>query len=95
MEEKPDDEGMTAKVYRIGRDGEITAPGTAGTGGYYIIVMNGSLIHDGAELGPWSLVWVGPDDSAAMLKAGSRGLEAMTAIFPVRDDWMRTLGEDA
>ncbi|WP_180899712.1 hypothetical protein [Martelella soudanensis] len=94
MPEKPGDDGMTVKVYRMGSGMETRAPDTDGTGGYFVIVMNGSLIHDGAEYEPWSLLWVSKTEAAPVLKAGEKGLEAMVTVFPVWDEWMQQVGED-
>ncbi|MTH61542.1 hypothetical protein [Paracoccus litorisediminis] len=95
MEERPDSDGMTVKVYRLGASQEISAPETAGTGGYYIIVMNGALIHDGETLKPWSLLFVRHDEPAPVLRADIEGAEVMVAVFPLQDDWMRQVGEEA
>ncbi|MCI5078267.1 hypothetical protein [Oricola sp.] len=94
MEEKLGDDGMTVKVFRLGGGMTVSAPTTEGTGGYYIVVMNGSLIHDGHEFEPWSLIWVSHEEAAPVLAAGSCGLEAMVAVFPAWDDWMSELGEE-
>ncbi|MFN7091375.1 MAG: hypothetical protein ACK4P4_12545 [Allorhizobium sp.] len=94
MEEKLGDEGMTVKVYRMGAGHETPAPLTEGTGGYYIIVMNGSLIIAGTELRPWSLLFVRHTDAPPMMKAGEEGLEAMVSVFPVQDEWMQQVGID-
>lgn len=93
MEEKPGDDGMTVQVIRLGAGMEAAAPATAGTGGYYMTVLNGEL-HLGADaLPPCSLVWVGHDEPAPVLRAGTAGVEVMVSVFPVWDDWMRDLGE--
>lgn len=92
MEEKPGDEGMTSKVYRFGSGMRARAPETAGTGGYYVIVMNGGLVSNEEVLGPWSLLFVGPDEPAPELVACDEGLEALVTVFPVQDEWMRELG---
>lgn len=94
MEERPGDDGMTSRVYRLGAKMEAEGPATEGTGGYYVIVMNGSLIRDGAEYEPWSLLWVSHHDSAPTLEAGEKGLEAMICVFPEQDEWMQKLGEE-
>lgn len=94
MEEKPGDDGMTTKVYRLGADMEINAADTQGTGGYYLIVMNGTLLLNGERLKPWSLVFVRYDNTAPLLKAGEDGVEVMAAIFPEQDEWMRALGAE-
>lgn len=94
MEEKPGDDGMTVQVYRLGAGMQTSAPDTTGTGGYYIIVMNGGLVHDGQELKPWSLIFVRHDEVPPVLQAGEDGVEVMTAIFPEQDEWMRLLGSE-
>lgn len=93
MEEKEGDDGMTVKVIRLGAGMETPAPATRGTGGYYIIVMNGALVHQGENYEPWSLIWVSHTDPAPVLKAGDAGVEIMISVFPVWDDWMQALGE--
>lgn len=95
MEEKPGHDGMTVMVYRLGSGQEIAAPDTAGTGGYFVIIMNGALIHDGETLRPWSLLFVRHDEPAPLLKAGAEGVEVMISVFPVQDEWMQQVGEDA
>ena len=49
----------------------------AGTGGQYWLVMNGSLVWNGAEYGPWSLLFVERDGPALAATAGERGLEVL------------------
>ena len=94
MEAKPDDSGMTCIVYRMGPGALADAPHPGLGGGYYIVVMNGSLQTDAGLLGPWSLVFVAPGDQAPPMRAGEEGLEALIAVFPAHDDWMRHLGAE-
>ncbi len=93
MEEKPGHDGMTVRVCRLGANQSIAAPDPAGTGGYYVVVMNGALVHDGETLRPWSLLFVRQDEAAPVLKAAGEGVEVMVAVFPVWDDWMAQVGE--
>jgi len=93
MEEKEGDDGMTVKVIRLGAGQETLAPATEGTGGYYIIVMNGAIILEGDTYEPWSLIWVGEEDTPPILKASDAGTEVMVSVFPIWDEWMRELGE--
>ena len=92
MEEKPGDDGMTVKIFRLGSGMAAPAPDTAGTGGYYIVVMNGGLEINGETLRPWSLLFVTMDDDPPMLTAGVEGVEVLIAVFPVQDPWMQQLG---
>ncbi len=95
MEQKPGDDGMTAKVYRMGSGARTMAPATTGNGGYYVIVMNGSLECGKERLLPWSLLFVPAGDHAPELVAGDEGLEVLVTIFPEEDEWMQALGPDA
>lgn len=92
FEGKPGDEGMAALVYRLGPDMQTPGPDLVGTGGYYIVVMNGTLETNDGPLGPWSLIFVGPDEAPPQLRAGTSGLEALITIYPQRDAWMQDLG---
>lgn len=92
MEEKPGDDGMTSLVYRMGAGMSHPAPLTEGTGGYYIVVLNGTLETHVGSLGQWSLIFVAPDDAAPTLKAGPTGAEILFTVYPVRDEWMADLG---
>ena len=92
FDEKPGDEGMSAVVYRLGTGMSATGPTSEGTGGYYAVVMNGSLELDGRTLDPWSLVFIAPGEEPVILQAGEKGVEVMITIFPQRDPWMQKLG---
>jgi hypothetical protein len=60
-----------------------TGPPPSGSGGQYYLVAAGLLRHDGAELPPLSLIWVGPDDDALTIEAGQAGAEVIVMQFPV------------
>lgn len=91
MEHEEGDEGMDALMVRLGPNQTIEAPTTRGTGGQYHIVLNGSVITADGELPPYSLLFIGADEPAPVLVAGSGGLELMIAQFPVQDDWMTSI----
>jgi hypothetical protein len=92
MEGKDGDEGMTCLVYRLGADQSVQAPELEGTGGYYVVVMNGTLVADDEALAPWSLLFVAPHDAAPLLLAGPDGVELLVTVFPLRDAWMQKVG---
>jgi hypothetical protein len=91
MEEQPGDDGMCVKVIRLGPSMSIGAPSAGGSGGQYVIVMNGALLYDGQNYKPWSLIFVRSDDPAPLLQAGEDGLEVMITQFPAEDDWMKSI----
>jgi len=81
---KGDDE-MHAQVLRLGGGMQVAGPDPRQSGGYYVFVANGSLIHDGQELGLWSMVVVENNESAFTIQAGEHGLEALVLEYPASD----------
>lgn len=93
LEQKPGDEGMTAQVYRLGSGMQAPAPVATGNGGYYLLVLNGTMELPDATLDPWSLVFVAPGETPPVLQAGDAGVEVLATIYPQRDEWMTAVGE--
>jgi len=91
IEEQPDDDGMNVKVIRLGPSMTTRAPDPSGSGGQFLIVLNGSLIFEGAIYTPFSLIFVRSSDDAPMLQAGEGGLELMVTQYPREDDWMNSI----
>lgn len=81
---KGDDE-MHAQVVRLGGNMKAMGPDPSKSGGYYVFVGNGSLVHDGQELGLWSMVVVERNEPPFTLQAGENGLEALVLEFPASD----------
>ena len=78
----PEDDGLAALTIRIMSGGTMEGPDPAAGGGQFYIVINGHWNHNGATLGPRSIVWVAADDPAPELQAGSTGLGAVIVQFP-------------
>ncbi|QKK15341.1 hypothetical protein [Rhizobium indicum] len=91
IEEQPGDDGMNCKVFRLGPTMAMQAPDPTGSGGQYLIVLNGSLIHEGRTYEPFSLMFVRFDDPAPTITAGEDGLELMITQFPTEDEWMKSI----
>jgi hypothetical protein len=81
---KGEDE-MRAQVVRLGSGVKTNGPDPRVSGGYYVVVANGSLIHDGKELPLWSMVVVESNESEFVIQAGANGLEAMVLEYPRED----------
>lgn len=81
---KGEDE-MHAQVVRLGGDMKVMGPDPSQSGGYYVFVGNGSLIHDGQEFGRWSMVVVESNESEFTIQAGENGLEALVLEYPASD----------
>jgi hypothetical protein len=76
---------MHAQVLRLGAGMTVNGPDPKASGGYYIFVGNGSLVHDGEELGLWSVVVVENNESEFTIRAGENGLEALVLQYPSED----------
>ena len=85
------DDGLDAHVARLGADMEMDGPDPRRSGGYYLFVINGELVHQGASYGRWSMIAVTREEAAYRLKAGPRGAEALVLEFPIVD--LVALGE--
>jgi len=91
LEEQPGDDGMNVKVFRLGPNMSTETTDPASGGGQYLIVLNGSLIHEGHVYKPYSLVFLRATDATPTILAGEDGLELMVTQFPVEDDWMKSI----
>ena len=79
--EKSDD-GMEGQVVRLGANMSVSGPDPRVAAGYYVVVINGTLINKGEELPLWSMVVVEPTEAAFEIHAGSKGLEALVLQYP-------------
>ncbi len=77
-----EDDGMRARVLRLGADMQIEGPDPKRAAGYYILVGNGSLRHESEELPLWSMICVEPTEDKFDIRAGSEGLEALVLEYP-------------
>lgn len=78
---KIDDE-MNAQVLRLGAGQCVAGPDPARAAGYYVFVVNGSMEHEGRDMGIWSMAVVEPTEPSFTIRAGAKGLEALVLEFP-------------
>ncbi|MDA0239236.1 MAG: hypothetical protein O3A84_04295 [Proteobacteria bacterium] len=83
MEEE--DDGLSAKIVRLGANMGVKGPDPKIAGGYYVFVGNGSMLNDGEDLPLWSMVVVENTEEAFEIQAGSDGLEALVLQYPLED----------
>lgn len=86
-----DDEGIAVKVIRMGPGMQTEAPATAESGGEYVMVLNGTLDHEGQSLPRYSLIFVRSDEAPPVLTAGPGGAEVLVTRFPVESSWMASI----
>lgn len=80
-----EEDGVNAKVVRLGPDMTVQGPDPKIAGGYYIFVGNGTLVHDDEELGLWSMAVVENTEDEFEITAGDKGLEALVLQYPVEE----------
>ena len=77
-----DERGLAAHALSMAPNAEAAAPDPASSNGQYIVVLRGSLRHDGGEHKATTIVFVRPEEGAFRLAAGATGLEAVVLHFP-------------
>lgn len=76
------DDELCAQLLRLGAGQTVAGPDPRRAAGYYVFVVNGDMIHDGQDLGLWSMAVVEPTETAFAITAGPKGLEALVLEFP-------------
>jgi len=77
-----DADGLAAFSLHLKPHARTSAPNPAASDGQYLIISQGSLIHQGKEHKAVTIVFVQPDEQAFQLAAGAQGLEALVLNFP-------------
>jgi hypothetical protein len=80
-----EDDGLAAWCLRLGPTMRTHAPDPADGGGQYLLVVGGTLWHDGAMLPRLSCLYVSADTGPFVLQSGTEGLEALLLQFPVAE----------
>jgi len=76
------DDELCARLLRLGAGQTVAGPDPKRAAGYYVFVVNGSMVHRGQDLGLWSMAVIEPSESAFAITAGTKGLEALVLEFP-------------
>ncbi len=77
-----DDQGLFTSTITMGPNTRTNAPDPSRGDGQYVVVVKGSLIHEGKERPAPTVVFIKPDEKAFDLQAGAQGLEAIIMNFP-------------
>jgi hypothetical protein len=75
-------DGLSAGIYYLGEDDSHTLPGPSATGGQYLVVASGVMLHGGKSFDRWSTIYLTPDEEAFEVQAGSEGLDLLLLEFP-------------
>ena len=80
----PEDDGMAAWLCRFGREQSCEIPDVSGTGGQYLVVADGELMHDGKLYEKWSTLFLTPDEPTPAFVSTSSGLDLLILQFPAQ-----------
>lgn len=76
-------EGLAAWMLHLPPGGQCMAPPQQTSGGRYHVVVGGSLLVDGAEVGPPACIWRGSEDKPLPVHAASQGLDLLVLQYPM------------
>ncbi len=82
MPEIKDEHGLFACSFSMAPHARSIAPAPANGDGQYIVVIDGSLLHEGKECKGLAVVFVKPQENAYDIKAGAQGLRGLILNFP-------------
>lgn len=85
LEGLSDERGLAGHALSMQPDAQANGPALAGSNGQYIVVLGGSLMHEGREHKATTIVFVKPEEGPYRLTAGPEGLEAVALNFPRPD----------
>jgi rubredoxin len=77
-----DDRGRFVTSLTMAPNTHTQAPDPAGGAGQYVVVVKGSLLHEGREHKAYTIVYSEPNEAPVELHAGAEGLDAIIVSFP-------------
>jgi len=77
-----DERGLFTKTLTMGPNTRTLTPDRLGGDGQYVVVVKGSLMHEGTERQAPTVVFVERDEPPIEIQAGAQGLEAIVMNFP-------------
>jgi rubredoxin len=82
LEGMQDETGLAAHALSMKANAQAAAPDPSNSNGQYIVVLGGSLMHEGKEHKATTIIFVQPEEGPFELVAGPEGLEAVALNFP-------------
>ena len=77
-----DERGLFTRALTMAAKTRTMTPDRLGGDGQYVVVVKGSLVHEGAERHAPVVVFVARDEPPIAIQAGAQGLEAIIMNFP-------------
>jgi rubredoxin len=78
-----DDRGLAAFSVKMNAGAKAYAPDPSKGDGQYILVLKGSVVHEGQIKKDLTVIWNGKNDGPFELVAGPDGMEGLVLNFPV------------
>ena len=78
-----DERGLSAYSVKMNAGAKAYAPDPSRGDGQYILVMKGSIVHEGRLKKDLTIVWVGRNEGPFELVAGPDGMEGLVLNFPI------------
>ena len=76
-------DGLAAFSVKMNAGAKAYAPDPSRGDGQYILVMKGSVVHQGEIKKDLAIIWVGKNEGPFELVAGPEGMEGLILNFPV------------
>lgn len=80
------DEGLFVDSLELGPGTQYSVPEPRSGGGQVILVLQGTLVYNGNEMGVRSALAVTREEHAVSFSSGSRGLQALVLQYPKRSE---------
>ena len=77
-----DERGLFTRTITMGPNTRTMTPDRLGGDGQYVVVVKGSIVHDGAEREAPTVMFIDRSEPPIEIRAGAKGLEAIIMNFP-------------
>ncbi len=78
-----DDNGLAGFSVKMNPGAKAYTPDPSKGDGQYVLVMKGSVVHEGQRKKELTIIWVGRNEGPFELVAGPEGMEGLILNFPV------------
>ena len=82
IDEIKDEQGLYTRTISMAPGARTMTPDQRGGDGQYVVVVKGSLLHDGMEKHAPTVIFLKRDEPAIELRAGAQGLQAIVMNYP-------------
>jgi rubredoxin len=77
-----DEQGLYTRTITLASNARTSSPDQKGGDGQYIVLVNGSVLHEGVEKPSPTVIFLKRDEAPIALKAGAQGAQLIVMNFP-------------